>query len=99
MSKKREHGIDEWKWDDDHDDTPPPPQQQQQREARKAPKLTVKKYTNSLCSEEAKPNCFSKKSLNGKYPISQFRRFLCTNSHFWPQNLIQIRSFEFKFWA
>ncbi len=27
IKKKREHGIDEWKWDDDHDDTPPPPQQ------------------------------------------------------------------------
>ncbi len=77
MSKKREHGIDEWKWDDDHDDTPPPPQQQQQREARKAPKLTVKKYTISLCSEEAKPNCFSKKALMVSTHSLNLGEFLC----------------------
>jgi hypothetical protein len=70
----------------DHDDTPPPPQQQQQREARKARKLTVKKYTFSLCSEEAKPNCFSKK-INGllsKYPVSHFSKFcaqICSFDH------------------
>ncbi len=42
---------------------------------------------------------FQKKALMVSTQSLNFRRFLCTNSHFWPQNLIQIRSFEFKFWA